>query len=45
VPRAGRHLLPLLADQQSVIWVPGLRMSSRASVTEKTRQVLKVEII
>jgi tRNA(Ile)-lysidine synthase len=45
VPSARRHLLPLLADQQSVIWVPGLRISSRVSVTEKTRQVLKVEII
>ena len=45
VPRAGRRLLPLLADQQSVIWVPALRISSRVSVTEKTCQVLKVEII
>lgn len=45
VPRASRHLLPLLADQQSVIWAAGLRISSRVSVTEKTRQVLKVEII
>lgn len=45
VPRASRRLLPLLADQQSVIWAVGLRISSRVSVTEKTRQVLKVEII
>lgn len=45
VPRAMRHLLPLLADQQSVLWVAGLRINSRVSVTENTRQVLKVEII
>lgn len=45
VPRAKRHLLPLLADQLSVIWVVGLRISSRVSVTETTRQVLKAEII
>ena len=45
VPRAKRQLLPLLADQQSVIWVAGLRISSRVSVKETTRQVLKVEII
>jgi tRNA(Ile)-lysidine synthase len=45
VPRAVRHLLPLLADQQSVLWVAGLRICSRVSITENTRQVLKVEII
>jgi len=45
VPRARRHLCPLLADQQSVIWIAGLRISARASITENTRQVLQVEII
>jgi tRNA(Ile)-lysidine synthase len=45
VPRASRRRLPLLADQQSVIWVAGLRISSRVSVTKKTHQVLRVEII
>jgi len=45
VPRAKRRLVPLLADQQSVIWVAGLRISSRVSITDRTRQVLKVEII
>ena len=45
VPRANRHLLPLLVDQQSVIWAVGLRISSRVRVTEKTCQVLRVEII
>lgn len=45
VPRAERNKLPLLADQQSVIWAVGLRISSRVVITEKTRQVLKVEII
>lgn len=43
--RARRHLLPLLADRESIIWLTGGRISERARVTEKTRLVLKAEII
>lgn len=40
-----RWSMPLLADRQSVIWVPGLRLCDRVKITEATRRVLRIEII
>ena len=45
VPQARRHFLPLLADRESIVWLAGGRISARVRVTEKTRRVLKVEIV
>lgn len=45
VPRADRNKTPVLADDCSVLWVPGIRLSERARVAEGTRHVLKAEII
>jgi len=45
VPRADRGRIPVLADERSVLWVPGIRLSERARVDEGTRHVLKAEII
>lgn len=45
VPRARRRLIPILADRQSILWYAGGRISERVRVTEKTRLVLKVEIV
>lgn len=45
IPRHRRNRLPLLADDVSVLWVPGLRLSERARVDGGTRRVLKAEII
>jgi len=45
VPRADRGRIPVLADEHSVLWVPGIRLSERARVAEGTRHVLKAEII
>jgi tRNA(Ile)-lysidine synthase len=40
-----RWSMPLLADRQSVIWIPGLRLCDRVKITETTRRVLRIEII
>ncbi len=45
IPRDRRNRFPLLADDVSILWVPGLRLSERARVDGGTRRVLKVEII
>jgi len=45
VPRARRGLWPLLADQESIIWIVGMRLSERVKVSAKTRLVLKAEIV
>lgn len=45
VPDHLRHKIPLLADAESVIWVAGMRLSERVKITNKTRKILKVEIV
>jgi tRNA(Ile)-lysidine synthase len=40
-----RSGIPLLADAESIIWIAGERISERVRVSEKTRKVLKAEII
>ncbi|MDD5711221.1 MAG: tRNA lysidine(34) synthetase TilS [Smithellaceae bacterium] len=45
IPRVRRAAIPLLVDQESVVWIGGMRMSERVKITDKTRQVLKVEMI
>jgi tRNA(Ile)-lysidine synthase len=37
--------IPLLADAGSIIWIAGERISERVRVTEKTRKVLKAELV
>jgi len=44
VPRRERAVFPLLVDRESVIWIPGLRLSERVRVTDRTGRVLKIEI-
>jgi len=45
IPLNRRKDIPLLVDQESVIWITGMRISERVKITEKTRRILKVEIV
>ncbi len=45
IPQDQRDLIPLLADNHSVLWVAGLRLSERVRIGEKTRRIVKIEII
>lgn len=45
VPREKRNELPLLVDREGILWVLGWRVSERAKVCSKTRQMLKAEFI
>ncbi|MFA4916134.1 MAG: tRNA lysidine(34) synthetase TilS [Syntrophales bacterium] len=40
-----RKKIPLLVNGQSVLWIGGMRLSERVKITDKTRRVVKVEII
>jgi tRNA(Ile)-lysidine synthase len=40
-----RGEIPLLVDAGSIIWIAGERISERVRVTEKTRKVLKAEVV
>jgi tRNA(Ile)-lysidine synthase len=45
VPINVRNETLLLLDQESVIWIAGMRLSERVKISNKTRRVLKVEIV
>jgi len=45
IPRAERERLPLLCDQEKVVWVVGLRLSERAKVTRSTTRVLRMRVV
>ena len=45
IPIRHRKEIPLVLDQQAVLWIAGLRLSERVKITEKTRQILKVEFV
>ena len=43
IPRHVRDLLPILVDDEKILWVCGYRIDERVKVTEKTRRSLEVE--
>lgn len=45
IPRRQRDHIPLVADRHSVIWIAGLRLSERVRIEEKTRHIVKIEMI
>jgi tRNA(Ile)-lysidine synthase len=45
IPRRQRNSIALVADRQSVIWITGMRLSERVRVNEKTRRIVKIEMI
>ena len=45
MPHSLRDRLPLVADGQEIIWIPGYRLNERYKVTEKTGKVLRIEAV
>jgi len=45
IPREKRRTIPVLADDISVLWVPGVRLSERVRVAKGTKRVLSAEIV
>jgi tRNA(Ile)-lysidine synthase len=45
VPRHLRDSLPLVEDQRSIIWIPGVTVSERHRVSPNTREQLHLEIV
>lgn len=43
IPRHLRELVPILADEEKVLWVVGYRQDERAGVTDETAKVMGVE--
>ena len=44
VPAAIRDTLPLITENQQVVWIPGYRMSSFYQINEYTKSVLQIQI-
>ncbi len=44
IPREVRHKVPLIVDDEKVLWVVGLAVSDDAKVTEKTREFLLLKV-
>ena len=45
IPYLLRNAIPLLVDDRSVVWIAGERISDRVKVTERTKKVLKAEMV
>ena len=45
IPAPQRGEIPLLVDAVSIVWIGGERISERVRVTERTRHVLKAEVL
>jgi tRNA(Ile)-lysidine synthase len=44
IPRRWRDLVPVLTDQQGILWIPGFRVDDRSRITERTNTALRIEI-
>ncbi|MCK9525185.1 MAG: tRNA lysidine(34) synthetase TilS [Limnochordia bacterium] len=44
VPLDQRDFLPLVCDQQDVLWIPTVRRGSKGSITETTNRVLRLRL-
>ena len=42
IPTAARRAVPVIADEDSVLWAVGVRNSEHAHVTENTKKVLEI---
>ena len=45
IPCKERDRLPILAEDDHVLWVMGYRISEYYKVTENTKRILKVQLI
>lgn len=45
IPRAERAMLPLLCDQEKLVWVVGIRLSERAKIDRSTTRVLRMRVV
>ena len=44
VPQRRRDLTPVIEDSKGILWVPGLAISERARITQRTRRVVHITL-
>ena len=42
IPLQARDFLPLICDQEGILWIPTVRRSQRAPITASTTKVLRL---
>ena len=42
IPSESRNIIPLLADGQNIIWIPGYRINEHYKITNKTKRVIEI---
>lgn len=42
VPRVQRDSIPIICDQDEILWVPGLRRSERGRVSQDTKRIVRI---
>ncbi|MDO8785399.1 MAG: tRNA lysidine(34) synthetase TilS, partial [Syntrophales bacterium] len=45
IPPRKRRIIPIMADAQGVLWIVGMRLSERVKITDRTKKVVKAEIV
>ena len=45
IPRAWRDRIPLVCSPAQIVWVVGYRLDDRVRVTEKTKEILRLEVV
>ncbi|MFA6431347.1 MAG: tRNA lysidine(34) synthetase TilS [Candidatus Margulisiibacteriota bacterium] len=45
VPADKREMIPLIESAGKIVWVAGMRLDERAKVTEKTKKIVKIELL
>lgn len=45
IPKTRRNKIPLVESKGKIVWVAGLRIDDRFKVTEKTKRILKLELV
>lgn len=45
IPRSERDKIPIICDQQGILWVVGVRTGERGRVTSKTERVLRLSAV
>ncbi|MBO8142822.1 MAG: tRNA lysidine(34) synthetase TilS [Firmicutes bacterium] len=45
VPAKRRHQVPVICDEQGILWLAGLRVDERGAAGPRTRQVLRLRVV
>lgn len=45
VPKEKRDRILLIAEEEQIVWIPGMRMSAAYQIGDQTTKILKIKIV